>query len=427
MFNVKYIFKGICILVVISLVTWQIYEYNYSNEDIVQVNFKRFHSNGDRVYPALTLCFDGNPENRLVDQANENVLKDKFYQAGSNQTILKIEDYIRSIAIKDFMNHTIRYSNGGSEIDNGIKGRELSTNIILRRYQLGNCFAIGIPFVRNLEINSIMVEIKKNIFKRENVPTNEQLSTGKGKFSVGLTYQNTFFPLIRSNSKDVDVSNLPIKCSGFVVFVRSMEIVNRRNKPEYPCKNSGLEDSIKVLNDLSEKLMCKPQHWNFRSNLPHCTEDKLVAFRMNIDRGMYESHEEKIIKPCRYIQYLWSDYEFRSSCPNEIGIDGTFQISVVYNDLPFKEISFLPAHTLWGLITNMLTIVGVILGVSVCQIPDLLERAKTRCYRSFSKTDVDDGDDDHNDENQTTNFQQSLNNETMIKNHGEILFVERLI
>jgi hypothetical protein len=138
---------------------------------------------------------------------------------------------------------------------------------------------------------------------------------------------------------------------------------------------------------------------------------------------MYDSHEEKLIKPCRYIQSLWNDHEFLASCPNEKGIDGTFQITVVYNDLPFKEISFIPAHTLWGLITNMLTIIGVILGVTVYQLPVLLERARMRWTRTCSKTDVDDGDD----ENQPINFQIALGEETMNINHEESISVERLI
>ena len=107
MFNVKHVFEGICIIVAISLVTWQIYEYNFSYDDIVQVKFKRFRSNEDRVYPSLTLCFDSNPKRRLVDLFNQNLLKTKFYQAGSNLTILNVDDYIRSIAIKDVKNITI--------------------------------------------------------------------------------------------------------------------------------------------------------------------------------------------------------------------------------------------------------------------------------------------------------------------------------
>ena len=424
MFNLKYIryiFKSTCIIVAISLVIWQIHEYIYSNDDIVQVIFKRFNSNKDRLYPALTLCFNGNRKNTLLHQSNQNLLKNKLYQAGSNHSTLNIEDYIASIKIKDFKNHNIRYSKGGKEFSNDVEGRTLST------YEIGNCFAIGIPFLHNNEINSIMVEIKKNIFEIGNVPTNEQLSSGHGKFSVGLTYGNSFFPVIKkkfnidTSSVHHYISKLLHPCSGYIVYIRSMEIVIQRNKPEYPCTNAGLENSIKLLEDLVEKMMCKPKYWNFPSDLPDCNDEELVASRANIDRGMYDSHEETLIKPCRYIQSLWSDHEFLTSCANEEGINGTFQITVVYNDVPFKEISMLPSHTFWGLITNLLTIVGIILGVSVFNIPEYLKKGKTRLNRTLSSNNVE------SDENEIIDFEPTMVRQTKIRNRDEIFGVERLI
>ena len=80
------------------------------------------------------------------------------------------------------------------------------------------------------------------------------------------------------------------------------------------------------------------------------------------------------------MQYLWHDYTFDTSCVDE---KGTFHIKVVYNSLPYKEIQFVPYHTLWGLTTNVLTIVGVFLGVSLYQAPNLLHTAKHRIKRVF--------------------------------------------
>ena len=67
------------------------------------------------------------------------------------------------------------------------------------------------------------------------------------------------------------------------------------------------------------------------------------------------------------------DYTIDTSCDD--GNDEVY-IKVIYNDVPFKEIKFAPAHTLWRLAMNVLTISGVILGLSVIQIPELLSKAK---------------------------------------------------
>ena len=380
MFRLKTTFKIFCVIAAISLIVWQMYEYNYSEEDKVNVIFQRFNSDQQRIYPSLTLCFDGTTNPTPNDTSHQNLLKEEFFRSGSNDTTLKVEKYIKVITVKDFHNNIIRYSKEGNDLANGIQGRTLSTNIVFRRYKVGNCFAIGIPFMAQKEIHWINVEIKKSIFESGGVPTKQDLVSGKGKFSVGLTYQNQFFPLLNGKEKEIGKHEIQNECPGFVVNVRGIEIVHKRNKPTDPCNDDGFDDSTKVLEDLTAKLGCKPEYWNIPSNLPDCTKEELAEFRDILDDGLYNSNSKRLIRPCRYMQYLWHDYTFDTSCMEE---KGTFHIKVVYNSLPYKEIQFVPSHTLWGLTTNVLTIVGVFLGVSLYQTPNLLHRAKHRIERIF--------------------------------------------
>jgi len=88
---------------------------------------------------------------------------------------------------------------------------------------------------------------------------------------------------------------------------------------------------------------------------------------------MYDSHLKRLATPCQYIHNFWHDYTIDTSCDD--GNDEVY-IKVIYNDVPFKEIKFDPAHTLWRLAMNVLTISGVILGLSVIQIPELLSKVK---------------------------------------------------
>ena len=44
MFRLKTTFKIICVIAAVSLIVWQMYEYNYSEEDKVNVIFQRFNS-----------------------------------------------------------------------------------------------------------------------------------------------------------------------------------------------------------------------------------------------------------------------------------------------------------------------------------------------------------------------------------------------
>ena len=367
----KWSYKVGCIIVSTLLCIWPIYQYTL-DKDLVHVDFKRFHSSEDRTYPALTLCFANafvSKHNKLIKQ---KLLKKGFYQIGSHQTTLRMEDYINTITIKDFSNKISQYSKSGKASDNGTKGRKLSTNTVLRRYQTGPCFAIGIPFAKKSEINSINIGIKKDMFAIGNIPTKRRMISGKSPFSVGLSFQNQFFPLLKGNENVLNWKQLDNACSGFVFHVRGMEVVKRRNKPSEPCNDYGNEDALKLLDDVATKLGCKPPHWEFPSPLPDCSSKELTMNRKLLDDGLYDSNAKRMVKPCRSILDLWHDYDFDASEHTCSDAKESFHITVVYNDMPFKEISFVPAYSMWNLAADIGVIFGFVLGFSLFQLPDLI-------------------------------------------------------
>ena len=375
MISLKLIFRLLCVLLSSGLIIWQTYRYLYSDEDIIQVNFKRFHSEQHLVYPDLTLCFGAtDPSRGNQTDVKHNTPRKGLRNIGIDNDTLQIEDYIDRITIKDSHGHVVQYSRSGMCTPAGTEGRTLSTNVVLRRYQIGNCFAIGIPFVEETEMHEIDVRIKNEVFKSNNAPSKQHIDKKK-TLSIGLTHQNQFFPLVNGKqiSYDLDPDFDSGKCLGFIINVRGMEIVHLRNKVNFPCNNFGTADSIKFLSDLTNRLGCKPQHWKFPSELPDCSPKVLRNSRDKLDQGMYDSHLKRLATPCQYIHNFWHDYTIDTSCDD--GHDEVY-IKVIYNDVPFKEIKFVPAHTLWRLAMNVLTISGVILGLSVIQIPELLSKAK---------------------------------------------------
>ena len=371
--RLKAIFNTFCVVTAVALILWEIYEYNYSEADVIKINFQSFNNDQNTPYPSLTLCFDGTANPNIDNTSNQNLLKSELFRSGSNKTILKVEEYIEIISIMDFNGNIVRYSKDGIGTIDGIQGRKLSTNIILRRYKVGNCFAIGIPFIRNKQINWINVEIKKDIFEPGNVPTKNDLIDKKGKFSVGLTYQNQFFPLLNGKEREIDENVMKKDCPGFIVRIRGMEIVHKRNKAADPCNNDGEEKSIKVLEELTARLGCKPQYWDFPSTLSDCTVKELKKYRDVLDHGLYSAHAKKLIIPCRHMQFLWNDYDFDTRCVDE---KGTFHIKVVYTLKKYKEVEFAPANDFSALSLNILTILGVVLGLSLYQTPKVLYKAK---------------------------------------------------
>ena len=171
MIALKLIFRLFCVLLSSGLIIWQTYRYLYSDEDVIQVNFKRFHSEQHLVYPDLTLCFGAtDPSRRNQTDEKHNTPRSGLRNIGVDNDTLQIEDYIDRITIKDSHGHVVQYSRSGVCTPAGMEGRTLSTNVVLRRYQIGNCFAIGIPFVEETEMHEIDVRIKNEVFTSNILP-----------------------------------------------------------------------------------------------------------------------------------------------------------------------------------------------------------------------------------------------------------------
>ena len=278
-----------CVITALSTALWPLYLFSL-DEDLVQIDFKEFHSTEDRLYPALTLCFDRTTFYKADNSATNDLGIDQQRKVFSNQP-LKIEDYINNIVVKDMKNHETRFTRTrvNIEAEGAMKGKRLSMDAFLRHYQSTSCFAVGIPFKKKKGINSIDVGIRKDIFKRRHVPTSNQIVSGKSQLTVALSYQNQIFPLLNRDAKELK-SNDPLKndCSGLVFKIREMEILRRRNKPSHPCNDYDNEDAINVLSDAASRLGCMPKGWNIPSILPGCQEKDLnQSARKLLDDGIY--------------------------------------------------------------------------------------------------------------------------------------------
>ena len=105
--RLKAIFHIFCVVTAAALIFWKIYEYCYSQYDRIKINFQRFNNDQQTPYPSLTLCFYGIIDPNLNDTSHQNLLRKDLFRSGSNQTILKVEEYIEKISTKDFDGNTL--------------------------------------------------------------------------------------------------------------------------------------------------------------------------------------------------------------------------------------------------------------------------------------------------------------------------------
>ena len=133
------------------------------------------------------------------------------------------------------------------------------------------------------------------------------------QFTIGLAYGNRLFPLFQGHDKILHLKRRRNPCYSMTFSVRRIEILNRRNKASTPCNEHGYNDSIKVLDDITTALGCKPYHWIFASDLPNCSTEQLSRHREYLDVGSYTSNEKTLIMPCQSLYDLWYDYSLDTS------------------------------------------------------------------------------------------------------------------
>ena len=93
-----------CVIITLITSLWPIYLFSL-NEDSVQIEFKQFYSSKDRLYPALTLCYDRATFHKFNQTSRDRFGIDMQHQVFSNQSTLDIEDYINNIVINSIVKY----------------------------------------------------------------------------------------------------------------------------------------------------------------------------------------------------------------------------------------------------------------------------------------------------------------------------------
>ena len=150
------IFHILCSISAFSLTCWCIYKY-MKNDDVSLVNYKRYHSDKNSIYPSLTLCF------------NNPFINDKLQSFGDGVNITTYSKFLKGLYWDKKMNQ-IDYDNVTIDIENYIieikvvvaNGSVYNDKDILKRYVVTRssslkCFSFDPPFLPNVGIEYLVV------------------------------------------------------------------------------------------------------------------------------------------------------------------------------------------------------------------------------------------------------------------------------
>ena len=115
-----------------------------------------------------------------------------------------------------------------------------------------------------------------------------------------------------------------------------------------------------------------PLGWDDDSIQPVCQATQLNAsVRRRLNKGLYDSNAKTLIAPCTSIVDMsYDDFDnVMDACTDEKDL---LHLKVDYSDLNYKETKFVRQYDFWNFVEDITLIIGIFLGISWQQLPDLM-------------------------------------------------------
>ena len=329
-------FHVICVSAVIGLVCRGIYLY-VLDEDVTHVQYHKFHSKNEAVYPSVSLCIEwpalidqevwakfqnenDEASGTKVKREYQNFLDGKtfdgpFVEADIDNLTINLDDYLRTYLVMLSNNRMLKWKfvNKKSpafsayainkDSDNqktNLTQDELPKIPTFNRYTSyrsfnEKCFTLDTPFILNEKVKQIHLWISPKIFQSKNlVPLAPQ------RFSVHFHFPYQKMKSLHTpshwQSKYEESGNYVRK-----YFVRNVEVLKRRNKRSSPCIEGKYDDKITLR--AIKSAGCKDRLTKIGSIYPFCKNN--VTFQ----QFRYQLYKKTHPLPCYSMRSLseWQD------------------------------------------------------------------------------------------------------------------------
>ena len=279
-FNKKWmrICTFLCTCAACILTCWCFYKY-MKDDDVSLVNYKRYHSDKDSVYPSLTLCF------------NNPFLNDKLEDVGDGVNTTTYSKFLEGLHWDNRLVH-INYDSVTLDIDEYLDGvrivlangtvYENSNHPTEKMYYISmrsssvKCFSFDTPFLTNVGVEYLVVAMKNSIFPHGYRPMHHDFdaSTGKGggfevRFNIpGQVFRSDFTAKWIWESLGHNASR---KWVGMTFKLKNVEVLKLRSKSSIPCNSEWQQDDQKIKEAIMSSTRCKPPHWNITTDRNICS------------------------------------------------------------------------------------------------------------------------------------------------------------
>ena len=387
--SINILFKGICFSFAAYLILLQIQNY-LRNDDVSSIAFKQLNSNPEDQYPTFTLCFVDKDSSGAIfnptylkstaeisskeyqtmllgdDHFDSNIVSVEFEKATMDANEIVSNFLTRTTSgmdmnVWDKMNGSEEYkSNNRNDFPLYISYQDPTQICYTRKADYDNRDSTPTKIMRKYDLVTLNITLIK-----------EQFSDLKA-LSVLRVYIHNPGQFIRGLGKELmehKISHIGPEFSNNKIYVTTSQIVvlKKRANAIIPCDQNLFNEDQKLLNEIMKKTGCIPPYWKplTRLQLPKCNDDvkmKMIAnFTANIEKPMslYDPpcHEMTIVAGAERTHYADKDH---------------LMIKFNYLNEMFLEIANGERFSAQGFLCRIGGFLGMFLGFSLLQIPDLL-------------------------------------------------------
>ena len=356
-------------LAVTTVIVYAASSYNTfsANDDLCEVNFKKFHVDQESIYPSISLCFNApfledrlKAYNSLINASEyEKFLLGRSDDLGRFSSI-PYENV--SLQDNDIFTDFERYYK--TEISNSSKERNISIQSWAWFIGIMKCYTYNVPYEQGMLSSYINITFTNNVY-----PENKRPSDGwkKGGFHVFFHYPKHFSRSLTTNKRYWPTKTGSKKYS-MRFYMKEMEVLRKRHKDTAECSDVVEYDDW-LIDNITKTVNCFPPYWKNAGNVSICTNTyDLLRARKVFHDVFYVGSEYH--PPCKEIRKLDIEYEDPDDV-HDVPENHT-QITVYFRNNFYKQIIQVRAYTLMSLVGNVGGFVGLLLGYALVQLPGLI-------------------------------------------------------
>ena len=269
------IFHITCSLAAFGLTCWCFYKY-MKDDDVSLVNYKRYHTDKDGIYPSLTLCFSNPFLNAKLETFGKGInatTYSKFLKGLHwDERLVKIDYDNVTINLENYLEGAKIVLGNGSVYDN----EEKRLHYVVMRSSNMKCFSFDPPFLQDVGVEYLGVVLHNLIFPDGFRPTHHtfDINSGTGSgFEVRFNFPHQVF---RSDFTAKWIweplgHNASNKWIGMTFKIKNVEVLKRRSKFGIPCNKDWQHDDQKIMEEIVRIIQCKPPHWDINTKLGICS------------------------------------------------------------------------------------------------------------------------------------------------------------